>query len=598
MFKPILSWSLKQFSLLGLIVVVSATLASAAPQPLVAVTSSSDGVRFQVQNTDVESARVQIFDLTGRPLYRSAWAEGSTLEWLFVTSESRSVANGVYLYTLTAQDSRGQLYRQVGKFVVMRGKVTGLQQPELLPGLPTLADLEEIQSQHAGSFDVAHGTSAYTIQSGNVGLGTNNPRRKLHVAGSTTSWITALLTNTNTGGSTMLAFNEAIDLTFRAYIRRFNSTNARANELEIVNSQNAPLTFRTSNLERMRIQGNGNVGIGTTTPASRLHIHGSNDGIRFTDTGDPGNSWLLAGDNQFGNFAIFHSSAPVSPYLFIVGSGGNVGIGTTSPGSLLTVAGLVESTTGGFRFPDGTIQTTAATGGSGGANGWTDDGTAVRLTTSTDKVGIGTATPNEQLDILGNLAILSNSDCGSATEGVIKRGGTRFIHSSGGNRNNFFAGLNAGNFTLTCGANSAQRNTGVGLNALQSLDTGADNTAVGADALASLTSGGLNTAVGDLALSGNTTGASNTAVGRGALGGNGNSNTAVGTSAMQNNISGSNNTAVGVGAGANISTDTSITAIGAGANPYHVGGPFTNATAIGAGAEVDASNKVRIGVTV
>lgn len=42
----------------------------------------------------------------------------------------------------------------------------------------------------------------------------------------------------------------------------------------------------------------------------------------------------------------------------------NVGIGTASPAQKLTVAGTVHSTTGGFKFPDGTVQTTAAaTGG-------------------------------------------------------------------------------------------------------------------------------------------------------------------------------------------------------------------------------------------
>src|SRR5439155_1283024 len=43
-----------------------------------------------------------------------------------------------------------------------------------------------------------------------------------------------------------------------------------------------------------------------------------------------------------------------------------VGIGTATPGQRLSVAGTVESASGGFKFPDGTVQTTAAVGGSGG----------------------------------------------------------------------------------------------------------------------------------------------------------------------------------------------------------------------------------------
>jgi hypothetical protein len=41
---------------------------------------------------------------------------------------------------------------------------------------------------------------------------------------------------------------------------------------------------------------------------------------------------------------------------------GKVGIGTTAPTSKLTVQGMIETTLGGYKFPDGTIQTTAATG--------------------------------------------------------------------------------------------------------------------------------------------------------------------------------------------------------------------------------------------
>lgn len=54
--------------------------------------------------------------------------------------------------------------------------------------------------------------------------------------------------------------------------------------------------------------------------------------------------------------------------LFVQSQTGNVGIGTEVPGERLTVAGLIESTTGGIKFPDGTIQTTAGGGGSGGGD--------------------------------------------------------------------------------------------------------------------------------------------------------------------------------------------------------------------------------------
>jgi trimeric autotransporter adhesin len=46
---------------------------------------------------------------------------------------------------------------------------------------------------------------------------------------------------------------------------------------------------------------------------------------------------------------------------------GSVGIGTTTPGQKLTVTGTIESTSGGIKFPDGTIQTTASSGSGGGA---------------------------------------------------------------------------------------------------------------------------------------------------------------------------------------------------------------------------------------
>jgi hypothetical protein len=49
-----------------------------------------------------------------------------------------------------------------------------------------------------------------------------------------------------------------------------------------------------------------------------------------------------------------------------IDTAGNVGIGTASPGQKLTVAGTIESTSGGVKFPDGTTQATAT----GAAKAW------------------------------------------------------------------------------------------------------------------------------------------------------------------------------------------------------------------------------------
>lgn len=69
-----------------------------------------------------------------------------------------------------------------------------------------------------------------------------------------------------------------------------------------------------------------------------------------------------------------------------VDAAGNVGIGTPTPTETLEVAGPIHSTTGGFKFPDGTIQDTAA-----GPGVWTQGGDDIFY--AAGSVGIGTMGP-------------------------------------------------------------------------------------------------------------------------------------------------------------------------------------------------------------
>jgi hypothetical protein len=48
---------------------------------------------------------------------------------------------------------------------------------------------------------------------------------------------------------------------------------------------------------------------------------------------------------------------------------GKVGIGTDNPSQKLSVAGIIESTSGGIKFPDGTVQTTKTLVGPAGPAG-------------------------------------------------------------------------------------------------------------------------------------------------------------------------------------------------------------------------------------
>jgi hypothetical protein len=122
------------------------------------------------------------------------------------------------------------------------------------------------------------------------------------------------------------------------------------------------------------IQG-GNVGIGTASPVQRLHVATptgtvfidteagptSTAGIRFGDSADTGRGSIQY-QNQGGDTGEFMKFMVAGEKMRIQ-QGGNVGIGTASPTTKLEIGGTPG--VDGIKFPDGTLQTTAASGGSG-----------------------------------------------------------------------------------------------------------------------------------------------------------------------------------------------------------------------------------------
>ncbi|MFA4835380.1 MAG: tail fiber domain-containing protein [Dehalococcoidia bacterium] len=184
----------------------------------------------------------------------------------------------------------------------------------------------------------------------------------------------------------------------------------------------------------------GNVGIGTTTPSGKLQIDQANTGtpsflgtlnaasntnviyVQQTHAGGAGtpSSSLIYVDNRGSNPSMYVHNNTANP--FVVLSNGNVGIGSTEPGSKLTVAGTIETTVGGIKFPDTTIQTTAAnTANYVLKTGDTMTGTltntaGANLATSSGSVGVGTATPVAKFEVQKSSTYNSEGTAGLRVE--------------------------------------------------------------------------------------------------------------------------------------------------------------------------------------
>jgi hypothetical protein len=120
--------------------------------------------------------------------------------------------------------------------------------------------------------------------------------------------------------------------------------------LNLYTGQASPIAFFTNTLERMRIDSVGNVGIGTTNPLAKLDVSGTvRTSGRFTMSGVGSGDGMFLGNWQlFDNaseaygttnaFVLYGNSAP----RLMVGTNGNVGIGTISPTEKLDVDGNVK----------------------------------------------------------------------------------------------------------------------------------------------------------------------------------------------------------------------------------------------------------------
>jgi hypothetical protein len=319
------------------------------------------------------------------------------------------------------------------------------------------------------------GTERVRIDSiGNVGIGTSSPNKKLAVNGNTNITGSLDVTGAISGASIQTSgfaslggiattgsansWGLLVENKGNAYASVF--VHAQSSLLTLfTNPQVAifgnnypaqsagiysgifPLVLGVSNQEAMRISTSNNVGIGTSSPNARLHVSGGIAIFNSITTGDSNSglrivapvsithyNWMLgAQQNVSSAFEITPSTAQggttFSTPTAVFTATGNVGIGTTSPTSRLSIqnSGGSDSVISNYVMTNGSNAATFRTTDSpvtfgihsqNGGNIYIKDTSDNVLFYGKDggNVGIGTTSPNQKLAVNGNTNVTGSLD--------------------------------------------------------------------------------------------------------------------------------------------------------------------------------------------
>src|SRR3989339_352787 len=160
---------------------------------------------------------------------------------------------------------------------------------------------------------------------------------------------------------------------------------------------------------------NGNVGIGTTTPQQKLHVNGSilaNGTINATtDVCIQGGACLssagtgsgtISGSGTSNYVPLWNGTSSINKSNIYQGASGNIGIGTVNPISRLEINSAANGGPAGLNINFATRTNTEDSTSAINVTGTLAKGTVFKVEAG-GNVGIGTSSPQQKLDVVGNI---------------------------------------------------------------------------------------------------------------------------------------------------------------------------------------------------
>ncbi|MEY2665093.1 MAG: hypothetical protein RLZZ480_198, partial [Candidatus Parcubacteria bacterium] len=369
--------------------------------------------------TSTPNQRLSIFKNTADAAIELSAASGSTYKW-----------------------TMGIDYSDAGKFKISSSSALGTNDVLIINGGGVGIGTDPISSGGLNKLTVGGGiiaTSVYFSNGADIRAGSGTLYAPNSGSGSAPAG-SAIMTQNDTAvtgtfsGTYFNSRNAAFNYQ-AAYIGSVN-TGSGYTPIMVFGTQNAASTYQ----ERMRLDTNGQLGLGTTSPNQMLSIYKSaaDSAIELSSASGSTYKWTMGIDYSDGaKFKISSSSALGTNDRFVIDGRGRVGIGTASPSGILAVADGSRGTRVGSSSIQFYTEDTTWHGGMkvntyGNWNDWLTINSSgvtvfsadhiglgptslwanyIRVLSATPSggVGIGTTTPNQKLSLYTAVASGDNA---------------------------------------------------------------------------------------------------------------------------------------------------------------------------------------------